>query len=125
MAFAIFTEGQNLNFAVPSQYVQPILTNGKQLSLDDFAKETDFSSTAKVERQVPVHDLAVLQGCTDADLLDVTKGIANAIEIGAPLYNSGDHESCYKIYEMTSERFRAAAWRNTTALPGAYRRTHL
>jgi hypothetical protein len=109
VAFAIFTEGQNLNFAVPSQYLQPLLSRGKQLSLDDFAKETDFSTAAKVERMVPVHDLAVLEGCTDGDLLDITKGIASAIEIGAPLYNSGDHESCYKIYEMTSQRYEKDA----------------
>ena len=105
VATAIFTEGQNLNFAVPSQYLQPILSKGKQLTLAEFAEETTFGPpTAKIERQVPIHDLGVLDGCSQADLLDVAQAIAGAIEIGAPLYNRNEIEACFKIYEMTSQR---------------------
>lgn len=110
VATAILTEGQNLNFAIPSQYLQPLLSKGKHLTLAQFAEETTFGPpTAKIERKVPVHDADVLAGCSDTDIKDVAQGIAGAIEIGAPLYNKGDHESCYKIYEMTSQRFEKGA----------------
>ena len=110
VATAIFTGGQNLNFAVPSEYLQPLLQKGVKLTLAEFAKETDLTpETAKIERQVPIHDVSVLDGCSDTDLQEVAQGIAGAIEIGAPLYNRGDHENCYKVYELTSARFQEDA----------------
>jgi hypothetical protein len=113
IATAIFTEGQNLNFAMPSEYLQPILSKGKQLTVAEFAEESmrvvrealgGEVPTARIERKVPIHDVSVLDGCSDADVIGVAQDIAGAIEIGAPLYNRNEIEACFKIYEMTSQR---------------------
>ncbi len=32
----------------------------------------------------------------------MVSSISSAIELGAPLYNQGNHEACYKIYEGAS-----------------------
>jgi hypothetical protein len=107
VATLISLQGQNLNFAVPSQYLKPLLEHGEQMTMAEFAEATSLpgSETAKIERQVPIHDLSVLDGCSDLDVEQVARGIAEAIDVGAPLYNRGDHESCFKIYEITSRRF--------------------
>jgi hypothetical protein len=112
VATAIFTGGQNLNFAVPSKYLAPMIAAPQQISMADFAVATNFSAEGgdvpevKIERKVPIHDLAVLDGCSPQQLADVAKGISEAIELGAPLYNAGNIEACFKIYEGTAEHFK-------------------
>src|SRR5690606_925323 len=71
---------------------------------------TTFEPPAgKIQRQVPIHDVSVLDGCKPEDLEAVARGVAEAIEVGAPLYNKDDHESCFKIYEITAKRFEKDA----------------
>ncbi len=64
---------------------------------------TDPAGTATslppVTRHVPSHPLAILDGCSDADLGTLMNGIEDAIEIGAPLYNGGNFAGCYHLYD--------------------------
>jgi serine protease Do len=121
VATAILTQGQNLNFGVPGNYLKPLLAQQTPMSLDEFAQKTappsedDRSAGAggpndvHIQRKVPNHDVSVLDGCSANDMADLFKGISEAIESGAPLYNSGNHEACYRIYEGTSMRFEREA----------------
>ena len=53
-------------------------------------------------RDVPVHPPTVFADCP-VDQLGFTVGsLANAIELGAPRYNQGDHVGCYRIYLGTA-----------------------
>jgi hypothetical protein len=53
-------------------------------------------------RDVPAHDVAILTGCTSADLDLVENRISQAIELGAPTYNRGDFLGCFTTYERTA-----------------------
>jgi hypothetical protein len=80
-------EGQNLNFAVPVEYLKPLLFSEKAVPLSRFSVEADLS---------------LLASCDPADVQQVAKTITDAISIGAPLFNQGDHEGCFKVYEKTA-----------------------
>jgi serine protease Do len=109
---AIITAGQNINLAVPGNYLKPLVAQHVAIPTDEFAKQTkladehDHSGTAdpnvKVDRNVPVHALAVFDGCKGDDIEDIVRQIGEAIENGAPLYNNGNHEACFRIYEGTA-----------------------
>lgn len=51
------------------------------------------------QRQIPHHSNAVFEGCNSAGLTRINRSIADAINSGGPLYNSGNIEACYRIYE--------------------------
>ncbi len=111
---AIFTGGQNLNFGVPSKYVAALLAQPAPMSLEEFAAATPLGPPAPdaevtITRQVPIHDLAVLDGCDAAQMAEVAQGISEAISVGAPLYNAGNHEACFRVYEGTSMRLEQGA----------------
>jgi serine protease Do len=92
----IFTEGQNLNFGVPVNSLKPMLA---------VAKGTPFASwkpAGAPQRSVPHHSLSLLTGCTNDHLGFVMKGLSKAIELGAPLYNDGNQEACFRIYEAAA-----------------------
>lgn len=61
-------------------------------------KEDDLSPP----REVPVHPPTVFAECPDDQLGFTVGSLANAIEIGAPRYNQGDHIGCYRIYLGTA-----------------------
>ena len=120
VATAILTQGQNLNFGVPTNYLKPILARPAPMSLDEFAQKTTATDEGddgeqagggppRIQRKIPVHDLSVLDGCSASDMEDIFQAISQAIESGAPLYNSGNHEACYRIYEGTSMKFEREA----------------
>jgi len=119
VATAILTQGQNLNFGVPGNYLKPLLAIRTPMSLDEFAARTSGGGGddddrpqgpgPHIQRKVPIHDVAILDGCSAQDMEDLFKGITDAIESGAPLYNAGNHEACYRIYEGTSMRFEQSA----------------
>jgi hypothetical protein len=50
-------------------------------------------------RKVARLPLSVFQGCNAAALHLVRRGIGDAIAVGAPLYNQGNHRACYQIYQ--------------------------
>jgi len=80
-------EGQNLNFAVPVEYLKPLMMSEQAVPLAQFTMKLDVS---------------LLAGCQGADVEYVAKTISGAIGIGAPLYNKGDREGCFKTYEKTA-----------------------
>jgi len=56
------------------------------------------SELPTITRHVPNHSLRVLEGCSQVDLMTIAEVLANAIEVGAPLYNVGNFAGCYQTY---------------------------
>ncbi|HKA89540.1 MAG TPA: trypsin-like peptidase domain-containing protein [Haliangiales bacterium] len=82
------TEGQNLNFAVPVAYLKPMLLAEKPIPLATFSQEMDVG--------------LLLSGCSGEEVKDAATTILDAIKLGAPLYNKGDHQACASLYEKSS-----------------------
>jgi S1-C subfamily serine protease len=108
---AIITEGQNINLAVPGNYLKPIVSQPAAIPLDKFAEVTKREAPKtvggdgpKITRNVPEHPIKVLEGCSDTQVSEVIDAITSAIDVGAPLYNRGDIEACFRIYEGTSNK---------------------
>jgi serine protease Do len=113
---AIITAGQNFNLAVPGNYLKPLVSQRIALSLDEFAKQTQDAgddshhggraeSKGEIPRHIPNHEITVFNGCKVEDIEDLVNQIGEAIETGAPLYNKGNHEACFRIYEGTAVKF--------------------
>jgi hypothetical protein len=88
----IVTQGQNLNFGMPVNQLKPMLLSDKGQPL------ASTKPAGGPRRQVPTHDLSLLAGCPAAGIAQIATSIEDAIHIGAPLYNQGNHEACYRIY---------------------------
>ena len=88
----LLTGGQNLNFAIPINVVKTLLTSDKGKPLATYAATSQH-------REIPNHPLSLLNQCPTPQLHTVVKAISRAITIGAPLYNQGNVEACYRIYE--------------------------
>ncbi len=107
--------GQNLNFGVPVNFLKPMVAHDGGESMEEFAKR--FSQLRRssprviktdagvVTRKIPEHDVAILKDCSREHVYKVFSGIQRAIELGAPLYNDGDHQACFNIYEQTAAHF--------------------
>ena len=112
---AIITAGQNINLAVPGNYLKPLVAQHASISPDQFARETRAGEEAhrgeepddgvRIVRQVPNHDISIFDGCSVDEIEDVIRQIGETIENGAPLYNDGKHEACFRIYEGTAVKF--------------------
>lgn len=106
----IVAQGQAINFAVPGNYLKPLVAAPIQISMEKFAADTTSADDkgpddgSKIERKVPDHNVKVLDGCSDKQLTEVVEAISSAIDIGAPLYNKGEIEACFRIYEGTSTK---------------------
>jgi len=92
----VITGGQNLNFATPINAVKPLLLIDKGIAL------ADYKSPNQRQRRVPEHPLTLLDACTVTQLRTIVGDIDAAIKLGAPLYNEGNFEACYRIYESTA-----------------------
>jgi serine protease Do len=126
---AIITQGQNINLAVPANYLRPMLSQKMAMNLAEFAKTTKDSSesedkdqaahndadtdpkTGKVDTSIPPRDIpdhdpdTFWKSCQPQDIEDTVKAIGSAIEIGAPAYNkmsAQGFEECFRIYEGTA-----------------------
>ncbi len=105
---AINKEGQLINFAMPANYLKPLIAQPDPVSVEVFAAKTksigeptaDADGVA-INRVIPNHPVSILAGCKGTHLVEITAAIAEAIELGAPLYNQGNHEACFRIYENT------------------------
>ncbi|HEX8115283.1 MAG TPA: trypsin-like peptidase domain-containing protein [Kofleriaceae bacterium] len=114
---AIITAGQNFNLAVPGNYLKPLVSQRIALSTDEFAKQTqeadehrhreraETKPSGEIPRHIPIHEITVFDGCKVEDIEDIINQIGEAIETGAPLYNQGNHEACFRIYEGTAVKF--------------------
>jgi hypothetical protein len=111
---AIITAGQNINLAVPGNYLKPLIAQHAVISTEDFARYTKAPDEGgggapddgiRIVRRVPLLETTVFDGCKLEDIEDIVRQIGEAIENGAPLYNEGKHEACYRIYEGTAVRY--------------------
>ena len=122
----IVTQGQNINLAVPANYLVPMMKQPQTIGLGEFAKATKDIAEAhgeghadpggdvdeKIDRDVPNHATALLDGCSQKDVEDLVQSIGEAIETGAPLYNTGTpkgFEACFRIYEGTALKYEKDA----------------
>lgn len=128
--------GQNINFAMPCNYLRPMLAQRAQIALGDFATQTKDEDpeakksgepenadddSAQIIRKVPVHPLTVWDGCSLQDVENVVKTIGDAIGKGAPSYNSRQvdpgepgfnahgFEVCFDIYEAAATKLEQEA----------------
>jgi hypothetical protein len=93
----IVTQGQNLNFGMPVNQLKAMLRSGKGTPLAAWK-----APESKSRRKVPSHDLSLLDDCGAERLNEIRNAIEDAIKIGAPLYNDGNHEACYRVYAATA-----------------------
>jgi hypothetical protein len=92
-------KAQNLNFGVPVEYLMKVMDRaGPATPLAKYEWPAAAAAGA-IERAVPHHDEALLADCSAAELEAIIGGISGAIEVGAPLYNEGHHEACFRIYQ--------------------------
>jgi hypothetical protein len=131
---AIITQGQNINLAVPANYLRPMLAQKRAMKLDEFAKATreeveekpqqhadaDIDpATGKLDtstppRHIPEHELSMWNGCSGADVEETVNTIGKTIELGAPAYNRSlkeqtpdGFEECFHIYNRTALKLEA------------------
>lgn len=99
----IVTQGQNLNFGMPVNQLKAMLRGGKGTPLASWkAPESRDTAGSKVRRKVPTHALSLLDGCAAERLQEIQAAIEDAIKVGVPLYNEGNHEACYRVYAATA-----------------------
>lgn len=94
VATAFATQGQNLNFGVPSNAIKPLLLEEKAVTPRELGKKV-------VAR--------LMKGCDVDGAISAAARIDEAIKVGVPVYNSGDHEGCYLIYAETARRLVGTA----------------
>jgi hypothetical protein len=124
---------ENINMAIPVNYLKPMLKQQTSISVNEFAKQT-HEDEAKIEdehvavpsagtpdpaldttpppRHVPEHELTIWDGCKPKDIEDTFKQVESAIESGAPAYNrmnAQGFEECFRIYEGTGLRMERTA----------------
>ncbi len=117
---AIIAAGQNLNLAVPANYLRPLIKTPINVSIEEFAAATrgaveeaeggpNGSARSRVVRRVPDLDRKTFDGCGKVQIVEIIEAIRDAISSGAPVYNQGNHEACYRIYEGTAIKFEREA----------------
>ncbi len=99
IATAVSREGQNLAFGVPSLYLAELLKRPEPVGWAEFVALRAKLAPQAPKRDIPKHAVAMLDGCGEGDLRLMVKMILGAIDVGAPLYNSGNVDGCYHIYD--------------------------
>ncbi len=126
---AIISQGQNINLAVPGNYLRPLMAQKAQIALAEFATNTKDSDpedgkakgcdtdNVQITRKVPSLPVASIDGCSAQEIDDMVKAINDAISTGAPAYNrqanGGEQnecdphgfQECFQIYEGTAVKF--------------------
>jgi hypothetical protein len=100
--------GQPLGIGVPSNALRELRDRPVQAGVS-FAEFRAARGRARPRpgervRNVPDHPLSFIAGCTPADLGDILGQLQAAIRKGVPIYNSGDPETCFRIYEGAALR---------------------
>jgi hypothetical protein len=111
IARGVVPAGEDLGLATPVKALQALLERSASQPIQPFAAFAEDREQARKrgpataatgpggrQRFVPQHPTALLDGCSDDDLRVVFQTISEAIEEGAPVYNRGDTQGCYKIY---------------------------
>jgi serine protease Do len=100
VATAIMLGGQNINFGVPISYLKELLKKPAAVNLETFAAATaERGAPTDSRRNIPALSIRVLDGCTRSNIELMMKALADAIDIGAALYDDGNYAGCYHIYE--------------------------
>jgi hypothetical protein len=102
IAEQVLVQGQNLNFAVPIRYLLPMIQKPDPVPFKEFAAlvaQMVAAHQPKARASVPHHPLSILDGCPQTAQRLVVKMIGDAIEVGAPLYNHGNADGCYHVYD--------------------------
>jgi serine protease Do len=99
--------GQALGLGVPSNALRELrdrpLSAG--LTFEEFrASRGQSPPVGGHVRDIPKHDLSLIASCSDDDLAMIVRALQGAIQKGAPIYNRGDQETCYRIYEGAALR---------------------
>jgi serine protease Do len=89
----IVAQGQNLNFGMPVNQLKSMLRSGRGTPLATWKPPESPS-----RRKAPAYELSLLEGCAPERLNEIRGAIEDAIKLGAPLYNDGNHEACYRVY---------------------------
>jgi S1-C subfamily serine protease len=87
--------GQNLNFAVAINAVRPMLASNHQHTLAEIAAMTPV-------RHVPSHPANFLDRCPVAQIKTMIDAMRRAVQLGGPLYDQGNAEAAYRIYESAA-----------------------
>jgi serine protease Do len=93
------TDAGPLPLAVPMRYLDAVPTAPGLLTLP-----LNAPPGRRRRRDVPQHPLSLLEGASLAGLEATTDGLASAIRVGAPAYNRGDIEGCYRLYAAEARR---------------------
>ncbi|MBL8920827.1 MAG: trypsin-like peptidase domain-containing protein [Myxococcaceae bacterium] len=83
---------------IPWKHIEPLMPLNQQLPLSALTRRRGPA------RQIPQHPLSLLEGSNMAGLEATTRAIAGAIEQGAPAYNEGDAEKCFKVYQQVARQ---------------------
>jgi serine protease Do len=94
------TSSGRVMLGVPWRYVEPLLKQGSVRNLGALK----IKPRKAVKRDVPQHPLALLADSSAAGLEDVMSEISGAIQQGAPAYNAGDADACFKVYVEAAQR---------------------
>lgn len=114
VATAALANGRSLGLVIPTRYIAPLLRGSAASPLS--ALEAPRRRAGRV-RQVPRHPLSLLEGATTDALESIATTLGHAINAGAPAYNRGDVDGCYRLYARTAERLIDTCH----AFPGAQR----
>jgi serine protease Do len=101
VATCAFADGRPVTIVIPSRYLRPLLEQPGGQSLSSLGLEPNRSSR---QRQVPSHPLSLLEGCPTDAVESIALALMEAIQVGAPAYNRGDIESCYRLYAHVTRR---------------------
>ncbi len=112
VATAVSAEGQNINIGVPSNYLRALVAApGRGESITAWKARFPAETSAAGEcgkfgnRDIPCHEISILDGCTPDHVAGVFLAIQEAIQKGAPIYNAGEHEACFVIYRKVADTF--------------------
>jgi hypothetical protein len=84
---------------IPWKHIEPLMPLNQQLPLSSLTRPRRGPA-----RQIPQHPISLLEGSNLAGLEATTRAIAGAIEQGAPAYNEGDAEKCFKLYQQVARQ---------------------
>ncbi len=98
------TEDGPAVLGVPLKYVTPMLDEKVFRPLAALATPRRLPPAI---REVPEHPITILEGSSASGLEQMMESIANAISVGAPAYNQGNIDACYRVYRETARRLIA------------------
>lgn len=97
MASGSQSNGQNINFAIPSRVIAEqlkTLDQPPERPLKEFTPE--IKKTIAEARSVREN---LENECSEGDATTLNRSLQDAIASGVGIYNNGDHLGCYRVYE--------------------------